>query len=269
LGIPANMPEIVELAAKHDLYVIEDGCDALGAEIGGRKVGSFGTLSTFSFYASHHITSGGEGGMILTDKETLWKRVNSLKAWGRPSDADVNERQEDRFNFKIDGIDYDYRYTYPEIGFNLKMTEMQGAFGRAQFKKLSEFVAKRNENFQYFYNFIKAHYEEFFMLPKWPQGGKPSWFGFVLTIRDGAPFDRRSIATFLEQNGIQVRLMFAGNIKRQPSFGNIEMRVVGELKNSDKIFRDTFWFGVHPGITSADRDYVCEMFHDFFRKLRK
>ncbi len=269
LGIPANVPRIIDIAKKHGLFVIEDACDALGAEIAGRKVGSFGTLSTVSFYASHHITTGGEGGLILTDDETLWGKVNSLKAWGRPSDADVKERHEDRFSIEIEGFPYDYRYTYSNLGFNLKMTEMQAAFGCAQFEKLEDFIAKRNENFQYFYSFIEADYEEFFILPKWPQGAKPSWFGFVLTIRDGAPFDRRSITTFLEQNGIQVRLMFAGNIRRQPGYKEIEMRVVGDLRNSDKIFRDSFWFGVHPGITSADREYVCEIFDVFFDKLHR
>ncbi len=265
LGIPADMPKIMEVATKHNMYVIEDTCDALGAEVNGRKVGSFGTLSTFSFYASHHITAGGEGGMILTDEESLWRKINSLKAWGRPSDADIKERQVDRLSFEIGGVPYDYRYTYPELGFNLKMTEMQGAFGRTQFRKLPEFISKRRENFHYFYNFIKDNYEEFFMLPEWPQDIKPSWFGFMLTIRDGAPFDRRSITTFLEEKGIQTRLMFAGNIKRQPGYKNINMRVVGDLRNSNKIFRDTFWIGVHPGISGDDREYVCEVFHDFFR----
>lgn len=269
LGIPANMPEIMNIATRHRLYVIEDTCDALGAEVGGRKAGSFGTLATFSFYASHHITAGGEGGMILTDEEALWSKINSLKAWGRPSDADIKERQADRLSFEIDGISYDYRYSYPELGFNLKMTEMQGAFGRVQLRKLPEFIAKRRENFQYFYNFIKANYEEFFILPKWTGGAKPSWFGFMLTIRDNAPFDRRSIITFLEENGIQIRLMFAGNIKRQPGYQNVDMRVVGNLENSDKIFRDTFWIGVHPGIRNDDREYVCEVFHNFFRKSLK
>ncbi len=266
LGIPANVPEIMNVITKYGLCVIEDTCDALGAEVDGRKAGSFGTLSTLSFYASHHITTGGEGGMILTDEEALWRTINSLKAWGRPSDADIKERQADRLSFEIDGVHYDYRYCYTELGFNLKMTEIQGAFGCVQFRRLPEFIAKRRENFQYYYDFIKANYEEFFLLPKWPRNAKPSWFGFMMTIRDGAPFDRRSITTFLEENGIQTRLMFAGNIKRQPGYRNIDMRVVGDLTNSNKIFRDTFWIGVHPGITNDDREYVCEVFHDFFHK---
>ena len=266
LGIPANMPEIMNIATRYGLHVIEDTCDALGAEFSQQKAGSLGTLSTFSFYASHHITAGGEGGMILTDEEELWRKLNSLKTWGRPSDADIKERQADRLNFELDGIAYDYRYTYPELGFNLKMTEMQGAFARVQFRKLPEFIAKRRQNFQHFYNFIQANYEEFFILPKWPEDAKPSWFGFMLTIRDNAPFDRRDIMTFLEGRGIQTRLMFAGNIKRQPGYEGIDMRVVGDLKNCDKIFRDTFWIGVYPGISNDDRDYVCQVFHDFFRK---
>ena len=269
LGIPANMPEIMDVADKHGLFVIEDACDALGAEIGGRKVGSFGTLSTFSFYASHHITTAGEGGMVLTDLESLWRKINSLKAWGRPSDSDSKERQADRLGHDIDGVPYDYRYTFPELGFNLKMTEIQGGFGRAQFKKLPEFIEKRNANFQFFYEFIKSKYEEFFILPKWPAGAKPSWFGFMLTIRDGAPFHRKSIMTYLERNGVQIRLMFAGNIMRQPGYKNVQTRVAEELRNSDKIFRDTFWFGVHPGITSADREYVCEIFDNFFQELSR
>jgi CDP-6-deoxy-D-xylo-4-hexulose-3-dehydrase len=269
-GIPNEMDVIMEFAEKHDLYVIEDNCDALGSLYNGKKTGSFGLLSTCSFYPAHHITMGEGGAVSIRDDDIgLYRIIRSLRDWGRACYCEHDETNPDgacgkRFNFKIDGIPYDHRYMYTHVGYNLKPLEFQAAMGIEQLKKLPQFIEKRMSNFKVLYEeFLK--YEEYFILPSWPAKSVPSWFCFPLTIRDGAPFSRRDITLFLEKHGIQTRLFFAGNIIRQPAYKRVRCRIVGKLSNCDKIMRDSFFIGVYPGITEEKMRYVLDVVGKFMR----
>ena len=272
-GIPNEMDVIMEFAEDHNLYVIEDNCDALDSIYNGKKTGSFGVLSTCSFYAAHHITMG-EGGAISMrdDVINLYRIIKSLRDWGRAcycehDDTNPNGACGRRFDLKINGIPYDHRYIYTHIGYNLKPLEFQAAMGIEQLKKLPSFIEKRKKNFEMLYNEFQE-YEEYFILPSWPAKSDPSWFCFPLTIRDNTPFSRREITFFLEKNGIQTRLFFAGNIIRQPAYKNIKCRIVGKLTNSDKILKDSFFIGVYPGIDKERMDYIINEIGEFMKKYR-
>jgi CDP-6-deoxy-D-xylo-4-hexulose-3-dehydrase len=266
LGNPFAAREIAKLAAAKGLWLIEDCCDALGAESSGRLVSNFGDIATFSFYPAHHITMG-EGGAVSSRDSRLIRVLESLRDWGRdcwcePGSDDTCRR---RFSWKLGDLPfgYDHKYVYSRLGYNLKATEMQAAVGLAQLDKLSGFLAARRKNFDALIRGLKR-YEEFLILPKATPGTKPAWFGLPLTVHEKAPFDRRELVTFLESRRIGTRLLFAGNIARQPCFKSVRRRIVGDLENSDRIMRDTFWIGVYPGITPAMRDYVLAQFDSFF-----
>jgi len=268
LGNPAEMEPVMEFARAHDLRVIEDVCDALGATYDGRMVGTFGDLATLSFYPAHHITTG-EGGAVLTDDPLLARIARSIRDWGRDCwcrhDSPPTGACGRRFGWTIPGLDepYDHRYLFVEIGYNLKMTDVQAAIGLAQLEKLPGFIAARRRNFHLLYEGLRP-YEEFLLLPAWNDRAEPSWFAFPITVRPSAPFSRRDLVAFLEERNIETRLLFAGNIVRQPGYRNIPHRVVGDLANSDLVLRSTFFIGVYPGLDEGRVNYMLEVFEDFF-----
>jgi CDP-6-deoxy-D-xylo-4-hexulose-3-dehydrase len=265
LGNPFNIAGVMDIAGKHDLYVIEDTCDAVGAKFDGKPVGSFGHLATTSFYPAHHITMG-EGGCVLVQKGSMKKIVESYRDWGRdcwcpPGKDNTCNR---RFDWQLGELPYgyDHKYMYSHIGYNLKMTDMQAAVGVAQLSKLDTFVTARNRNFQKLYDGLRD-LEEFLLLPRTTPNSEPSWFGFPLTINENAPFTRFDLVTHLENHRIGTRLLFGGNLVRQPAYKNVDIRIVGELKNADIITERTFWIGVYPGLSGEMIDFVLSVIHDF------
>ena len=269
LGNPFNLDVVMGVAQKHQLWVIEDICDAVGAEYKGQKVGTFGDLATVSFYPAHHITMG-EGGAVLTNSPLLKKLVASFRDWGRDCWCEPGKDNTcgKRFGWKLGDLPYgyDHKYIYSRIGYNLKLTDMQAAVGVAQLKKLSRFIKRRRENFQYLYNGLKD-LEEYFILPKATPNSNPSWFGFPLAVRPEAPFTRNQVVQYLEERKIATRLLFGGNLVRQPAYLDVPHRVVGELVNSDFVMNQVFWIGVYPGLTPAMLDYVLEVFHQIPERL--
>ncbi len=271
LGNPANMDAVMDFVKRHDLLLMEDTCDALGAKWDGRMVGTFGEMATLSFYPAHHITMG-EGGAVYTRKPKLAKIARAVRDWGRDCwcgyDNPINGKCGIRFEREVPGIPgfYDHRYFYTEIGYNLKLTDPQAAMGLAQIQKLPDFIRRRKENFAYLYEGLSA-YSEFLMLPTWHPKADPSWFAMPLLVRDGAPFMRHELTRFLEVNRVQTRLIFAGNIMRQPAYQHIEHRAVGELKTSDQVMRGGFFVGVYPGLDRTRLDYMLDMFGKFFSRL--
>jgi len=274
LGNPCQMKRILEIADKHDLYVIEDNCDALGAKYDGKYTGSFGIMSTCSFHVAHHITMG-EGGIVLTDDEKLSEILRSLRDWGRSctcpvcvvafnSNAKCPKRFEQQYKSLPNG--YDSKYVTTEIGYNLKPLEFQAAMGLVQLERLSGFIVKRNENFAKLYDFFKK-YEDFFTLPVWEAEAQPSWFAFPLTLQEGTPFSRQDILKWYEKWNIETRLIFAGNIVRHPAYNGIPVRVVGKLKNADKVMKDSFFLGVYPGIDEEKMNFILEKTEEFLTKL--
>lgn len=262
LGNPFDAPRIAELCKKHDLYLIEDCCDAFGAEIDGRPVGTFGDLATLSFYPAHHITTG-EGGAVFMDSIRLARITESYRDWGRDCycKPGMDNTCGKRFGWKLGNLPegYDHKYTYSHLGYNLKVSDMQAACGLSQLKKLDGFVEKRRENFSELTRLFKAAgLEEFFELPVATPGSNPSWFGYLLTIRDGVPLSRAKLTALLEDRKIGTRLLFGGNLIKQPAFDGVEYRVSGSLEKTDKIMHDSFWIGVWPGIDAPRRDYITE-----------
>jgi CDP-6-deoxy-D-xylo-4-hexulose-3-dehydrase len=271
LGNPVDMEPVMDFAREHSLYVIEDTCEALGSTYDGQLLGTFGDMATFSFYPSHHMTTG-EGGAVATDNSCLSRVVCSLRDWGRDCQCTHESPPEGacghRFDWQIPGLEepYDHRYLYVEIGYNMKMTDIQAAIGLAQLQKLPGFVEARKRNFRELYEGLRS-YEEFLLLPTWRERADPAWFAFPLTIQPGAPFSRRDLVTFLEERNIETRLLLAGNLVRQPGFVEIEHRTVGDLPNADRILRSSFFIGVYPGLDDARIAYVLEAFADFFNHL--
>ena len=271
LGNPVEMEPIMAFARAHGLYIVEDTCDALGTAYNGRLVGTFGDLGTLSFYPAHHITTG-EGGAVITDDPDLARIAQSVRDWGRDCrcrhDSPPTGACGRRFEWQIPGLEepYDHRYLYVEVGYNLKMTDIQAAIGLAQLEKLPGFIAARKRNFARIYEGLRP-YEEFLILPVWSERADPAWFAFPITVRPGAPFTRRDLTTFLEGRNIETRLLFAGNVARQPGYRHIEHRAVGDLPNSDLVLRSTFFVGVYPGLDDARIAYMLDTFADFFARL--
>ena len=270
LGNPVDMGPVMEFARAHDLYVIEDTCDALGSIYDGQRVGTFGHLATLSFYPAHHMTTG-EGGAVLTDDLQLSRVARSVRDWGRDCwcrhDSPPTGACGRRFEWRIPGLEepYDHRYLFVEIGYNLKMTDVQAAIGLAQIEKLPDFVAARKRNFARLYEGLEP-YQEFLILPTHSGRADPSWFAFPITVRPGAPFTRRDLTTFLEEHNIETRLLFAGNIVRQPGYRHIRHRTVGDLATSDQVLRSTFFVGVYPGLDDVRIAYMLGVFADFFKR---
>lgn len=271
LGNPFNLGAISKLAKEHDLFLVEDCCDAFGSTYFGQSVGTFGDLATLSFYPAHHITMG-EGGALLTNQKALSIIAESFRDWGRdcwcaPGDANTCKK---RFDWQLGDLPYgyDHKYTYSHLGYNLKATDMQAALGVSQLKKIHHFIKRRRENFAALIDaFLKEGLDEFFILPKATPNSDPSWFGFLLTLRDGIPFTRRDVITYLEGHKIGTRLLFGGNLVRQPAFKGVNYRVAGPLTNTDKIMNDSFWIGVWPGIGPQQRAYMIETFKAMLEHL--
>ena len=267
LGNPYDLDCVLELQKKHGLWVIEDNCDALGSRYRGRLTGSFGNISTVSFYPAHHITMG-EGGCVLTDDETLALIARSFRDWGRDCYCGPGENNTcgKRFTQQLGALPqgYDHKYVYSHIGYNLKVTDMQAAVGVAQLDKLPRFIEHRKENFRELYAGLKG-FEDRLILPEATANSDPAWFGFPISVRKKAGFSRNDITAFLEENGIETRNLFGGNLTRQPAFLDIPCRKVGGLENSDFIMNCTFFIGVYPGIDKPQIDYVLDSFNKFFQ----
>jgi CDP-6-deoxy-D-xylo-4-hexulose-3-dehydrase len=272
LANPVNMTRLMDVARRNGLFVIEDICDALGSRWDGQLVGTFGHLATLSFYPAHHITMG-EGGAVVTANARLAKIARSIRDWGRacwctPENTGPNGACGHRFDFKVRGLPgtYDHKYLYSNIGYNLKPTDIQAALGLAQLAKLPRFIAARKRNFQHLYEGLKP-YEEHLILPTWDPRADVAWFAFPMTVRDEAPFQRRDLLQWLEGARIETRLLFAGNITRQPAYRDAPHRVVGELTNADLVMRGTFFVGVYPGLDEPRINYMLEVLAEFFARL--
>jgi CDP-6-deoxy-D-xylo-4-hexulose-3-dehydrase len=271
LGNPFKIDKISEIAKKHDLWLIEDNCDALGSRFNGKYTGSFGHLSTLSFYPAHHITMG-EGGAVLTNDPLLKEIVASFRDWGRdcwcdPGHDDTCGR---RFSWKLGSLPYgyDHKYIYSHIGYNLKVTDMQAAVGLRQLEKLPDFINSRIKNFEILHGLF-LEYENYLILPKAEEGVEPSWFGFPILVKYDAPFDRDDIVNFLENNRIATRMLFGGNLTRQPAYEDIKFRLAGSLKNTDLVMNNLFWIGVYPGITEEKMSYVIARVREFFEEFTR
>jgi CDP-4-dehydro-6-deoxyglucose reductase, E1 len=263
LGNPFDIDAVMAFAVKHNLWVIEDCCDAVGSTYKGRSVGTFGHLATTSFYPAHHITMG-EGGCVLTQSPALKKLAESFRDWGRDCWCDPGKSNTCgcRFEWKLGDLPagYDHKYIYSHIGYNLKATDMQAAIGVAQLKKLPAFMAARRENFAKLHSALKD-LDDIFVLPEATAHSNPSWFGFPLAMRKDAPLTRHQVVQFLESRKIATRLLFGGNLLRQPAYREIRRRVVGELPNTDFVMNNVFWVGLYPGLTASMIDYMADSFH--------
>jgi CDP-6-deoxy-D-xylo-4-hexulose-3-dehydrase len=265
LGNPFNVAAVSEFAHRHNLWLIEDCCDALGSTMNGRCVGTFGDMATFSFYPAHHITMG-EGGCVATNKPQLTKLIESFRDWGRdcwcaPGKDNTCGK---RFDWQLGTLPYgyDHKYTYSHIGYNLKVSDMQAAVGTSQIAKLPRFIERRKENFRTLFAALKP-LESCLLLPQATPGSDPSWFGFPIGVREDAPFRRENLIRALEAKKIATRLLFGGNLLRQPAYEGCEYRVVGELTNSDFVMNNVFWIGVYPGLTAEMLDFVADTILNF------
>jgi CDP-6-deoxy-D-xylo-4-hexulose-3-dehydrase len=264
LGNPFNLDLVQKLVKKHNLWLIEDSCDALGGTYKGQTLGSFGDLSTFSFYPAHHITTG-EGGAVLIKKVAHKTIVESFRDWGRDCwcAPGCDNTCLKRYEWQLGGLPegYDHKYTYSHLGYNLKSGDIQAAIGLAQLDRLDTFIELRRRNWAYLLDALKE-LEEFLILPKASQGSHPSWFGFALTVKSNSPKTRNQIVQQLNEKKIGTRLLFGGNLLRQPAFMGTPRRVIGELGNTDRIMNDTFWIGVWPGLSLKMLDYMIASLHE-------
>jgi CDP-4-dehydro-6-deoxyglucose reductase, E1 len=268
LGNPFDLDLILEIAKNYNLWVIEDNCDALGSTWNGTRTGTFGNLSTQSFYPPHHITLG-EGGAVNTNTPKLKKIVESFRDWGRDCwcESGKDNTCGKRFDWQLGELPkgYDHKYIYSHIGYNLKVTDLQAAVGVAQMDKLPHFTKTRKANHAFFMDALKI-YEEFFILPQKEELADPSWFGFIITLKKSAPFTRNQIVQFLEEYKVATRMLFGGNLIKQPAYKGKNHRVVSNLSNTDYIMHNSFWIGVYPGITEEMRQYVVEVFDRFLKQ---
>ena len=270
LGVPFDLDVVGDLAKEHDLWVIEDNCDALGSRYRDRLTGTFGHLATVSFYPAHHITMG-EGGAVVTNDDVLGRIARSLRDWGRDCYCAGGESNTcgTRFSQQFGTLPhgFDHKYVYSHIGYNLKVTDMQAAIGCAQLRKLDGFIARRRANFARLMDVLRP-YEDRLLLPRPTAHSEPSYFGFVITVRDHAGFTRADLVRFLEANRIETRSLFAGNLLRHPAFQAIPHRIVRDLSNTDVVTNSTFFVGVYPGLDDARLDYMAQVFDRFMRGER-
>lgn len=265
LGNPFDLDAIMEIAEEHNLWVIEDNCDAFGSKYKGKYTGTFGHLSTISFYPAHHITTG-EGGAVITNDAQLSRIVRSFRDWGRDCYCMGGENNTcgKRFSQQLGNLPfgYDHKYVYSEIGYNLKMTDIQSAIGSAQMDKLEIFGEKRKENFRKHYR-IFSKYPQFFSLPKATEGADPSWFAFIVTVKENAPFKRDEITNYLNSKLIETRNLFAGNMTKQPAFVDKKWRIADNLDVTDRIMNNTFFLGTYPGLTDEMFSYIEKTVDEF------
>jgi CDP-6-deoxy-D-xylo-4-hexulose-3-dehydrase len=266
LGNPYDVAEIVKIAKKHGLWLVEDCCDALGSRFGDRFVGTYGDIGTISFYPAHHITMG-EGGAVFTNNGTLKRALESIRDWGRDCFCDPGRDNTcgKRFGWKLGSLPagYDHKYIYSHVGYNLKITDMQAALGLAQMDRLPGFIEARKRNFTFLRERLRD-IEEMLILPEATPGSDPAWFGFPVTLRTNSRVARVELLKYLDQHKIGTRLLFAGNITRQPYFERQIYRVAGQLTNTDRVMNDTFWLGVYPGLDESMLDYVAIHLERFF-----
>ena len=271
LGNPFNVEEVLKVVKEHDLWLIEDNCDSLGSRYKGKYTGTFGHIATISFYPAHHITTG-EGGAVVTNNEQLAQLIRSFRDWGRDCYCAGGENNTcgKRFSQQFGTLPagYDHKYVYSELGYNLKMTDMQAAIGSAQMDKLEMFGEKRRVNFKR-YQKIFGVYSKFFLLPEATPGADPSWFTYILSVREDAPFTRNDLVTFLNGRRIETRNIFAGNILRQPAFIDRPGRAVGKLPVTDFIMNNTFFLGTYPGMTEEMFSYVEDCVAEFIDRFKK
>jgi len=267
LGNPANINLILKIAKRYNLWFIEDNCDSLGSRYKGKYTGNFGDISTCSFYPAHHITMG-EGGAVLTSDPLLRKIVLSFRDWGRDCWCETGHDNTcgKRFSWQLGKLPfgYDHKYVYSHIGYNLKVTDMQAAIGCAQLKKLPKFIKARRKNFIYLYNYLKK-YEKYLILPQATKNSEPSWFGFPILVKENAPFTRNDIVNCLEKNKIATRMLFGGNLIKQPAYKGVKYRIFGNLKNTDLVMNNLFWVGVYPGITNKHIKFIISIFEKMMK----
>lgn len=264
-GNPFNLEKIKKIASQYNLWLVEDCCDALGAEYEGKKVGTFGDVATFSFYPAHQITIG-EGGAVVTNNSLIYRAARSFRDWGRDCWCETGKDNTcgKRFGWQLGRLPfgYDHKFIYSHLGYNLKLTDIQAAIGVAQIKKIDYFLKKRRENYLYLRKHLQK-YQKYFYFQEAEKKSSPSWFGFMITLKDSGKFSRNELVRFLNQRKIATRNLYAGNITLHPYFEKVKYKVVGELKNTDKIMNDTFWIGVHPNLTRKQMDYITKTIDDF------
>ncbi|AEU37642.1 lipopolysaccharide biosynthesis protein RfbH [Granulicella mallensis] len=270
LGNVFDLDAVVAFCKKYNLWLVEDCCDALGSTYNGQKVGTFGDIATVSFYPAHHITMG-EGGAVLTDKPALQVLIDSFRDWGRDCwcEPGVDNTCGKRFDWQLGTLPcgYDHKYTYSHVGYNLKATDMQAALGVSQIAKLPEFIERRKANFAYLKNALKP-LEQYVVLPEATPKSDPSWFGFPIGVKADAPFKRDQLTKALEAQKIGTRLLFAGNLSRQPAYEGWEYRVVGEMTNTDYVMNNVFWIGVFPGLTNEMLDFIAKTAIEFVEQAK-
>ena len=271
LGVPFPLDTAMKLARKHNLWLVEDNCDALGARYRGKLTGTLGHIATFSFYPAHHITMG-EGGCVATNDEELYRITCSLRDWGRDCycKGGQNNTCGKRFSRQFGTLPfgYDHKYVYSHVGYNLKLTDMQAAVGCAQLEKLDGFIARRKANFRLMRRLL-APFADRLILPKPTPHSDPSWFAFVISVRPGQNFTRNDLTGFLEAHRIETRNLFSGNLLRHPAFEGIDCRVVGKLTNTDFVMNNTFFIGVYPGLSAAQIRYIAAVFKKFMKSRRR
>ncbi|WP_406671080.1 lipopolysaccharide biosynthesis protein RfbH [Methanolobus sp. ZRKC4] len=271
LGNPFDLNKVMEIAKKYNLWVIEDNCDALGSKYNDQCTGTFGHIATFSFYPPHHMTMG-EGGALVTNDTQLKKLIESFRDWGRDCwcESGCDNSCKKRFSWQLGNLPfgYDHKYIYSHIGYNLKITDMQAAIGVEQLKKLPSFIETRKNNFRMLYDGLKK-YDNHFILPLVKPEADPSWFGFLITVREDAGFTKNDIVKYLEESKIATRMLFAGNIIKQPCFEGVKYRICGNLAHTDQIMDNTFWIGLYPGLTDEMISYVLTVFDDYISNRPK
>ena len=267
LGNPFNVKKIKEICDKYNLWLIEDSCDSVGSKFNNQNVGTFGDLATLSFYPAHHITMG-EGGAVFTNSKKLERIAESFRDWGRDCYCEPGKDNtcNKRFDWQLGDLPfgYDHKYTYSHLGYNMKITDMQAACGLAQLDRLESFIKKRKENFNFLYKNIKD-LEEFLILPEHEKNSEPSWFGFPLSLKKNNKYNRNDLIKYLNENKIGTRLLFSGNLIKQPYMKNIKFKVQGNLKNTDLIMENTFWLGLYPGLSKEQLQYSVLKIKAFFK----
>jgi CDP-6-deoxy-D-xylo-4-hexulose-3-dehydrase len=267
LGNPFNVKKIKEICEKYNLWLIEDSCDALGSKFDNQNVGTFGDLATLSFYPAHHITMG-EGGAVFTNSKKLERIAESFRDWGRDCYCEPGKDNtcNKRFEWQLGDLPfgYDHKYTYSHLGYNMKITDMQAACGLAQLDRLEQFIIKRKENFNFLYKNLK-HLEEFLILPEAEKNSDPSWFGFPLTLKNNNKYNRNDLIKYLNENKIGTRLLFSGNLTKQPYIKNTNFKICGDLRNTDLVMESTFWLGLYPGLSEQHLEYATLKLKSFFK----